>query len=118
MKLEEVINTVFKYFENEMIRSLTGLQEVLFYSAKEAAVDSIENIKETISSNPVLRAIIASDKDGNIDIEKLARRIYIGIERKGSLTVEIPLYGTVCLMPDDINNIHRMLKEAEGRETY
>jgi hypothetical protein len=118
MDAKKVVETIFKYLESNMVPGMSGLQEIAFYAVREAIDDEAEALIETIKSKPLARAIVAIDKDGNVDVEKLASRVRKGIEAKGSLTIDIPLYGNICFVPSDIDNILSDLKEVERNENY
>lgn len=118
MDAKKVVETIFKYLESNMVPGMSGLQEIAFYAVREAIDDEAENLIETIKAKPLARAIVAIDKDGNVDVEKLASRVRKGIEAKGSLTIDIPLYGNICFVPSDIDNILSDLKEVERNENY
>ena len=66
----------------------------------------------------MLRAVLTIDKDGNVDPEKLANRIKKGIERKGSVTFDIPMYGPVRFVTEDIDNILGTIMEVGRNENY
>ena len=118
MDAKKVVETIFKYLESNMVPGMSGLQEIAFYAVREAIDDEAENLIETIKAKPLARAIVAIDKDGNVDVEKLASRVRKGIEAKGSLTIDIPLYGNICFVPSDIDKILSDLKEVERNENY
>jgi hypothetical protein len=118
MDAKKVVETIFKYLESNMVPGMSGLQEIAFYAVREAVDDEAEALIETIKAKPLARAIVAIDKDGNVDVEKLASRVRKGIEAKGSLTIDIPLYGNICFVPSDIDKILSDLKEVERNENY
>ena len=118
MDAKKVVETIFKYLEVNMVPGMSGLQEIAFYAVREAIDDEAETLIETIKAKPLARAIVAIDKDGNVDVEKLASRVRKGIEAKGSLTIDIPLYGNICFVPSDIDKILSDLKEVERNENY
>ena len=118
MDAKKVVETIFKYLEVNMVPGMSGLQEIAFYAVREAIDDEAETLIETIKAKPLARTIVAIDKDGNVDVEKLASRVRKGIEAKGSLTIDIPLYGNICFVPSDIDNILSDLKEVERNENY
>ena len=118
MDAKKVVETIFKYLESNMVPSMSGLQEIAFYAVREAIDDEAETLIETIKAKPLARAVVAIDKDGNVDVEKLASRVRKGIEAKGSLTIDIPLYGNICFVPSDIDKILSDLKEVERNENY
>lgn len=118
MDAKKIICVIFKYLEKNMVPGMSDLQEIAFYAIREAMDDEAENLIETIKNKPLLRAIVAVDKNGDIDIEKLSSRAKKAIEAKGSLTIDIPLYGPVRFVPDDIDNILIELKESDYDENY
>lgn len=118
MDAKKIIETIFKYLEKNMVPGMNGLQEIAFYAVKEAIDEEADNLVDTIKAKPLVRAIAAIDKDGNVDVEKLAGRVRKGIAAKGSLAIDIPLYGSICFTPDDIDNILADLKEVDRVETY
>lgn len=118
MQAKTIINTVFKYLEKNMVPGMSGLQEIAFYTIREALDDEAENVIEIIKNKPVVRAIAAIDKDGDVDVEKLANRIRKGMEAAGGLTFDVPLYGSVRFVPEDIDNILVELKEVSYNEGY
>jgi hypothetical protein len=118
MEAVKVIDSVFKYLEANMVPGMNDLQEIAFYSVREAVFDEAEALIEKVNKNPLLRAVLTIDKDGNVDPEKLANRIKKGIERKGSVTFDIPMYGPVRFVADDIDNILGTIMEVGHNENY
>lgn len=118
MEAVKVIDSVFKYLEANMVPGMNDLQEIAFYSVREAVFDEAETLIEKVNKNPLLRAVLTIDKDGNVDPEKLANRIKKGIERKGSVTFDIPMYGPVRFVADDIDNILGTIMEVGHNENY
>lgn len=118
MDAKKVIDAIFKYLEKNMVPGMNGFQEMAFYFAREAMNDETDNVIESIKGNPLARAFAAVDKDGNVDVEKLARRVRKVIEAKGSWTIDIPMYGPVSFVSEDIDNILLELKETGVNENY
>lgn len=118
MRFEKVINCFFKYLEKEIVPGMNGLQEIAFFSLREAVDDELENWVATLTKNPFMRAVVAIDKEGNVDVEKLFKRIRAGMEKKGEITIEIPLYGTIKFLPEDIDNIANLMREVDCHENY
>lgn len=118
MEANKVINAIFKYLEKNMVPGMNDLQEVAFYAIKEAMDEEVESLVEIIKSKPLIRAVIAVDKTGDVDIEKLANRVRKGMEAKGGVSFDVPLYGPVRFVPDDIDNILIELKENANNENY
>lgn len=118
MDARKVIDAFFGYLEKNMVPGMNGLQEIAFYSVKEAIDEEADGLIDMIKSKPLVRAMAAIDKDGDVDVDKLANRIRKGLESKGCLEIDIPLYGPVRFVPEDIDNILGELKEVERNEGY
>ena len=118
MEARKVLDAVFKYLENNIAPGMSDLQEILFYAVREAMIDEYDTIMHSVTSNPFLRAVVAMDKDGDVEVEKLADRVRKAIERKGSITFDVPMYGKLKFVPDDIDNVLMLLKEDNTNESY
>ena len=118
MNAKKVVNTVFNYLEKNMVPGMNNLQEIAFYTVKEAINDEADNVIEMVKSKPFVRALAAINSEGDVDVEKLANRVRKGIEAKGYLSFDIPMYGPVRFVPGDIDNILMELKEAAHNENY
>lgn len=118
MDAKKVIDAFFGYLEKNMVPGMNALQEIAFYSVKEAIDEEADGFIDTIKNKPLVRAMAAIDKEGDVDVDKLANRIRKGLESKGFLEIDIPLYGPVRFVPEDIDNILGELKEVERNEGY
>lgn len=118
MKISKAIDTALSYIEKQMTPGMSDLQEVLFYTLVEAIHDEADNIVDLVAKNPFARSLLAIDKDGNVDVDKLTSRIKKGMERKGSLSFDVPMYGPVRFLPEDIDNITAMMREEISHENY
>ena len=112
MDFNKVVTAIMKYLEGQMVPGMTELQEFAFYALWESVKDEAASWQELLTSNPVLRAVVAIDKDGTIDVEKLLSRAKKALEKKGKLTVDVPFYGAICFTPADIEEIGAMLRGA------
>lgn len=118
MEAKKVMDSVFSYLEKNMVPGMSDIQEVAFYAIKEAVNEEYDKLLETIKGKPLVRAIAAIDKDGDVDVDKLAKRIRKGLESKGSITFDVPLYGSIRFVPNDIDNILADLKEDSNNENH
>lgn len=116
MKIETLAKTVVSYFEKNLVPGMTAAQEVAFYAVAEAVTEEAQSLVASVASNPVLRALVAMDKAGNIDHHKLLRRLRAGLEKKGKLPVTVPLYGAVTFCPEDLDELGAMLEEVSKSE--
>ena len=47
------------------------------------------------------------DSEGNVDLENLAKDLKREIERKGKISVEVPMFGKISFVASDIDEIYR-----------
>lgn len=115
MEAKLVLDHVLKYLEKNMVPTMNDGQEFLFYTALEGVEEESDFLISRLTANPVTRALAAIDKDGNVDIDKLVGRLNKAFERKGKLQINIPLFGPVKFLPEDLNAIADSIR-GESRE--
>ena len=111
MKIERIIEGLLKYIDRNILPHMTGLQEAGYLVIGELVRSNPEVINSYINQNFVLRAYLAADKDGNIDIDRLYNALEKVIAKKGMLSFEIPLYGNFRLEPSDLRALFATIKE-------
>lgn len=110
MKADKVIDTFMGYLQDQMVPSMTNAQEFAFYAFWESIRDEADTLVSRLTSNPLTRAIIAIDKDGEIDTDKLVARLRKTFERQERLSLEVPFFGTVCFNESDLTAIEARLR--------
>jgi hypothetical protein len=100
-----VIEGLSKYINNEIISGMNDLQEIVARIAIGRLLENHEKIKETLSSNGVLRATGIIDSEGFVDVDYLCEEIKREIERKGKLVISIPMFGKITFNPSDVETI-------------
>ena len=118
MEASKVLNAVFEYLEENMVPGMNDLQEIAFYTIKETVSEEAEKLLESVTKNPLTRAVVSIDKDGNVDTERLFNRLHRVIERKGVVEMEVPLYGNLKFTPEDIDKIAVKLNGGGVHEGY
>ena len=111
MKTEKVIEGVIRYIDRNIAPQMNGLQEVGYLTACELVKDNPEVINTYIKKNILLRTYIATDGEGNIDVDRLYNALEKVIAKKGMLSFEIPLYGNFRLEPSDLRALFATIKE-------
>jgi hypothetical protein len=66
-----------------------------------------EALKQSLMANGIVRTFAIFDSEGNVDLENLARDLKREIERKGKISVEIPIIGKLSFVASDIDDIYR-----------
>lgn len=105
MEAKLVLDHVFKYLEKNMVPTMNPAQEFAFYAVWESVKDESDGLISRLTENPVTRALAAIDKDGNVDTDKLVSRLTKAFEKKGKLQVNVPMFGPVTFLPEDLNAV-------------
>jgi hypothetical protein len=64
-------------------------------------------LKQNLQENGIVRTFAVMDSEGNVDLEPIMRDLKREIERKGKLTVNIPMFGKMTFVPQDVDEIYR-----------
>jgi hypothetical protein len=105
-----VIDGISKYINNEIISGMNDLQEIMARIAIERVLENHDKIKETLSSNGIIRSIGIIDSDGYVDVDVFFDEIKREIDRKGKLTISIPMFGKITFNPSDIDELKHYAK--------
>lgn len=108
-----VIDGISKYINNEIISGMNDLQEIMARIAIGRVLENHDKIKETLSSNGIILTLGIIDSDGYVDVDILLGEIKKEIERKGKLTISIPMFGKITFNPDDVDNIKQYVTGAK-----
>lgn len=115
MEAKLVLDHVFKYLEKNMVPTMNSAQEFAFYTVWESIKDESDGLISRLTANPVTRSVLSIDKDGDVDTEKLVSRLGRAFEKKGKLQVNIPMFGPVTFLPEDLNAVADSIRR-ESRE--
>lgn len=107
VEFNRVIDGLIRYLNNNLYSKMNDWQEVLARIAVGRIIGNPENLKQSLIGNGIVRTFAVMDSDGNVDLEPLMRDLKKEIERKGKMTVEIPLFGKISFLPQDIDEIYR-----------
>ena len=118
MEISKVLDATFEYLEENMVPGMNDLQEIAFFAVKESVMEESQTIMEAVIKNPLYRAIVAIDKNGDVNTERLCNRVRKVIERKGVVELDVPLYGKIGFTPEDIDGIEKKINGGGGNEGY
>ena len=107
VEFNRVIDGLFRYLNNNLFEKMNDWQEVLARIAVGRIIGNPESLKQSLSANGIVRTFAIMDSDGNVDLEPIMRDLKREIERKGKLSVEIPMFGKISFLPQDIDEIYR-----------
>lgn len=107
VEFNRVIDGLFRYLNNNLFAKMNDWQEVLARIAVGRIIGNPEALKQSLMANGIVRTFAVMDSDGNVDLENLARDLKREIERKGKISVEVPMFGKMSFVASDIDEIYR-----------
>lgn len=112
MRFEKVINGILKYMDAEIYGGMNDVQEMTARIAVSRIVRNADKFKEFLMGNAFVKTFAIINEEGDVDVDGLMQDIKAQIERKGKLTVSLPMFGTFSFVPGDVDKLHRMITEA------
>ena len=87
-------------------------QEMLTRIAISRIIGDEGKLKTSLMNNSFVKTFSIIDADGRVDVDGLMRDIKRQIEAKGKLEFSVPMLGKFSFVADDVDTLHRYLKEA------
>ena len=113
---EAVLDGTAKYIEKNIYPRMNDWQELIARVFVGRIFDARENIKTAIVNSGIIRTFGIIDEGGKIDIECLAKDVKMELERKGKITVCVPMFGQMTFDPRDVDELCDLIAaEAENR---
>ena len=107
VSFNQVLDGLTRYLNKNFYANLNDWLEVIARIAVGRIIGNPESLKQSLSANGIVRTFAIMDSDGNVDLEPIMRDLKREIERKGKLSVEIPMFGKISFLPQDIDEIYR-----------
>ena len=107
VNFNQVLDGLTRYLNKNFYSNLNDWQEIVARLAIGRITENAETLKQSLQANPFVRTFAMFDSEGNVDLEPIMRDLKREIERKGKLTVEIPMFGKISFLPQDIDEIYR-----------
>ena len=107
VSFNQVLDGLTRYLNKNFYSNLNDFQEVIARIAVGRIIGNPESLKQSLQANGIVRTFAIMDSDGNVDLEPIMRDLKREIERKGKLSVEIPMFGKISFLPQDIDEIYR-----------
>lgn len=111
MSFEKVINGILRYINNEIYSGMNDWQEVFARIAISRLLGNTEELKTALMNNSFFKTFGIVDANGNIDVEQLMQDLRTQIERKGSITIAIPMFGKFTFTAADVDKLHYTILE-------
>ena len=107
VEFNRVIDGLLRYLNNNLFAKMNDWQEVVARIAVGRIIGNPESLKQSLQANGIVRTFAVMDSEGNVDLEPLMRDLKREIDRKGKLTVEIPMFGKMSFTAADVDEIYR-----------
>lgn len=112
MDFDRVIHGFLKYLDKELYNEMSDWQEVLARIAVGRMIGDTDALKESLMKNGFVKTFAIMDADGNVDVDGLVHDLKEQIERKGKISISIPLLGTFSFIAEDVDELHRIIREG------
>ncbi|MBQ5897856.1 MAG: hypothetical protein IIW81_05265 [Oscillospiraceae bacterium] len=106
VSFEQILDGVARYLNKYLFSKMNDWQEVLARLAVGRVMEN-ENLKQSLMANPFVRTFAIFDSEGNVELEPLMRDLRKEIEKKGKMTVDIPLFGKISFTGEDVTELYR-----------
>lgn len=117
VSFEAVLDGFAKFIDKNIYTGMNDWQELFARVLVGRIFDARESLKSAFVNNGFIRTFGIIDEEGNIDVESLAKDIKKEIQRKGRITVSVPMFGQMTFVPEDIDNLYNMIGEVSENES-
>jgi hypothetical protein len=107
VEFNRVIDGLSRYLNNNFYSNLNDWQEIVARLAVGRIIGNPEALKQSLAANPFVRTFAIFDSEGNVELEPLMRDLRKEIEKKGKMTVDIPLFGKISFTGEDVTELYR-----------
>ncbi len=107
VSFDQVLDGLTRYLNNNFYSNLNDWQEIIARLAVARIIGNSETLKQNLMANGIVRTFAVMDSAGNVDLEPIMRDLKREIDRKGKLTIEIPMFGKIIFTAADIDEIYR-----------
>ena len=107
VSFNQVLDGLTRYLNKNFYANLNDWQEIVARLAIGRITENAETLKQSLQANPFVRTFAIFDSEGNVELEPIMRDLKKEIERKGKLSFEIPMFGKISFLPQDIDEIYR-----------
>ena len=119
-EFNRVIDGISRYIDTEIYSKMNELQEFAARVLIGRFISNEDTVKDSLVNNGFIRTFGIIDADGMIDVITLAKDIKREIARKGKISFEIPMFGTMSFVPEDVDSLFRYItgEELRNYENY
>lgn len=107
VSFEQILDGLARYMNKYFYSNLNDWQEIVARLAVGRIIGNPETLKQSLQANGIIRTFAVFDSEGNVELEPIMRDLRKEIERKGKMTVEIPMFGKISFTGEDITELYR-----------
>lgn len=107
VSFEQILDGLARYLNKNFYSNLNDWQEIVARLAVGRIIGNPETLKQSLQANGIIRTFAVMDSEGNVELEPLMRDLRKEIERKGKMTVEIPMFGKISFTGEDVTELYR-----------
>ena len=107
VSFNQVLDGLARYLNKNFYANLNDWQEIVARLAVGRIIGNPETLKQSLQANGIIRTFAVFDSEGNVDLEPIMKDLRKEIERKGKMTVEIPMFGKISFTGEDVTELYR-----------
>ena len=107
VSFEQILDGLARYLNKNFYSNLNDWQEIVARLAVGRIIGNPETLKQNLQANGIIRTFAVMDSEGNVELEPIMRDLRKEIERKGKMTVEIPMFGKISFTGEDVTELYR-----------
>jgi hypothetical protein len=107
VSFEQILDGLARYMNKYFYSNLNDWQEIVARLAVGRIIGNPETLKQSLQANGIVRTFAVMDSEGNVELEPIMRDLRKEIERKGKMTVEIPMFGKISFTGEDVTELYR-----------
>ena len=112
-EVKKIIHGLSKYIDAEIYSNMNDLQEFAARVMIGRLIANEKGLEETLVNNGFIRTFGIVDGDGMVELEDLVEDIKRELNKKGSLSVSIPMFGKLTFKPADVDVMYRHITGKE-----
>lgn len=114
IEFNKVIDGIAKYLDREIYSGMNDVQEVVARIAVGRILTNKDGLRKMLSENPIVKSLMLIDDSGMVDIEKILADLKAEISKKGSISIQIPWFGKMKFVPEDVDKLYNEIMHSGG----
>lgn len=110
MDFNTVLNGVVRFVDKEVLVSMNPWQEVIARVGMARIINNSDAVKTMLTKNAFARTFAIADDKGDIDIDGLIKDIKNAVSDKGTLEIDVPMFGTFKFVEKDVDKLYSYIR--------